>query len=120
MPGAVFTSTKNLGTWLVAVVNDSLVMIKNSTCIYPIHNHCRRLSTEAHDARAKSTLRTGCPGVDYGTGSRIELYFAGLIIVGALNGELNKVNYVTNPFFGLEIPKFCPNVPDVILNPRHT
>lgn len=65
-------------------------------------------------------INTGWTGGEYGTGSRIELSYTRAMIKAALNGELNKVTYFTDPFFGLEVPKSCPDVPNAILNPRDT
>jgi phosphoenolpyruvate carboxykinase (ATP) len=42
------------------------------------------------------------------------------MVNAVLNGELNNVEYETDPVFGVEIPKTCPNVPQEVLNPRNT
>jgi phosphoenolpyruvate carboxykinase (ATP) len=42
------------------------------------------------------------------------------MITAALNGELDNVEFVAHPVFGMEIPTACPNVPADILNPRNT
>ena len=42
------------------------------------------------------------------------------MVNAALDGDLEKVDYVTDPIFGLEIPQSCPNVPDEVLNPKNT
>ena len=42
------------------------------------------------------------------------------MVTAALNGDLDNVEYKTDPFFGLEIPKSCPNVPSEELSPRDT
>ena len=34
----------------------------------------------------------------------------------ALNGELDQVEYVTDPIFGFRVPKTCPGIPDGIMN----
>ncbi|MEL6140650.1 MAG: phosphoenolpyruvate carboxykinase (ATP) [Bacteroidota bacterium] len=65
-------------------------------------------------------VNTGWTGGPYGTGSRIELAFTRAMIKAALNGELNKVDYYEDPFFGLATPRKCPDVPNAILNPRDT
>ena len=41
-------------------------------------------------------------------------------VTAALNGTLNDVEFVKEPFFGLAIPKSCPGVPSEVLNPRDT
>jgi phosphoenolpyruvate carboxykinase (ATP) len=65
-------------------------------------------------------INTGWTGGEYGTGSRIELAFTRAMIKAALNGDLSKVDYYEDPFFGLSVPKSCPDVPNAILNPRDT
>ncbi|PHI19297.1 phosphoenolpyruvate carboxykinase (ATP) [Lewinellaceae bacterium SD302] len=65
-------------------------------------------------------VNTGWTGGEYGTGSRIELSFTRAMIKAALNGDLNKVDYFEDPFFGLQVPTSCPDVPNAILNPRDT
>jgi phosphoenolpyruvate carboxykinase (ATP) len=38
----------------------------------------------------------------------------------AIEGELEDVEYGTDPIFGLHSPTSCPRVPDSLLNPRNT
>ncbi len=42
------------------------------------------------------------------------------MIRAILNGELEKVETKTDPTFGVHIPVSCPDVPDEVLQPRHT
>lgn len=65
-------------------------------------------------------INTGWTGGPYGVGSRMKLSYTRAMITAALNGELNQVNYIEHPVFGVQIPTSCPNVPDEILNPRNT
>lgn len=65
-------------------------------------------------------LNTGLTGGSYGTGTRMSLKHTRSIITEALNGTLNKVEYVTHPVFKVAMPATCPNVPDEILNPRNS
>lgn len=65
-------------------------------------------------------VNTGWTGGAYGVGSRIKLAYTRALISGALNGDFDKVNFETLPFFGLSFPTACPNVPTEILNPRNT
>ena len=65
-------------------------------------------------------VNTGWTGGAYGEGSRIELAFTRAMIKAALTGALDKVNYVTDPIFGLSRPTSCPDVPNAMLNPRDT
>ncbi|PKR81567.1 phosphoenolpyruvate carboxykinase (ATP) [Brumimicrobium salinarum] len=65
-------------------------------------------------------VNTGWSGGGYGVGQRIKLKYTRALITAALTGELDNINYSKDEFFGLNMPKECPNVPDEILNPRNT
>ena len=64
-------------------------------------------------------LNTGWVGGKYGVGSRIKLSYTRSLITAALNGELDNVEYGTTPYFKLNFPKSCPNVPSEILEPKN-
>ena len=38
----------------------------------------------------------------------------------AVASALDNVEYFTEPFFGLSVPKKCPGVPEDVLNPKET
>ena len=65
-------------------------------------------------------INTGWISGPYGVGYRIKLKHTRAIIEGALNGELNDIEYETDQIFGLKIPVSCPNVPNDILKPWKT
>ena len=65
-------------------------------------------------------VNTGWSGGAYGTGNRMKLSYTRAMITAALEGELNDVNYVEQPIFGLNMPTSCLNVPSDILDPRNT
>ncbi len=65
-------------------------------------------------------VNTGWSGGAYGTGSRMELTYTRAMIKAALTGALNDVEFHEESFFGLSIPRRCPDVPNAILNPRDT
>lgn len=65
-------------------------------------------------------VNTGWSGGGYGEGKRMKLSYTRAMLSAALNGELNKVDYVEHPVFGIQVPQSCPDVPDEILNPRNT
>ncbi len=65
-------------------------------------------------------VNTGWSGGAYGEGQRMALSYTRAMIKAALRGELDNVEFQTQPIFGLEIPKTCPDVPNAILNPRDT
>jgi phosphoenolpyruvate carboxykinase (ATP) len=39
------------------------------------------------------------------------------LLNAALSGALLKEEYYTDPVFGFEVPKHCPDVPDSVLDP---
>jgi len=65
-------------------------------------------------------VNTGWTGGPYGVGSRMKIQHTRAMVNAALDGKLNEVSYETDPFFGLHIPKNCPNVPSEVLNPKNT
>ncbi len=65
-------------------------------------------------------VNTGWTGGPFGRGNRIELIYTRALIKAALEGYLDDVPYFKEPFFGLEIPVSCPDVPNAILKPRDT
>ncbi len=65
-------------------------------------------------------INTGWTGGPYGVGSRMKLKYTRAIIDAIHDGSLDKVEYVTDPIFGLGVPTSCPNVPDELLIPKNT
>jgi phosphoenolpyruvate carboxykinase (ATP) len=63
-------------------------------------------------------VNTGWTGGAHGVGHRFELKYTRAIIDAILDGSLDNTDFETEPFFGLAIPKSCPNVPSTVLNPR--
>jgi len=55
-----------------------------------------------------------------GTGKRMKLAYTRAMITAALTGELEKSEFVTDPIFGVSVPKTCPNVPDEIMITENT
>ncbi|WP_420628136.1 phosphoenolpyruvate carboxykinase (ATP) [Candidatus Leptofilum sp.] len=74
---------------------------------------------EEHGASAW-LVNTGWTGGPFGIGSRINLPYTRAIIDAIHNGDLDNVDYVTDPIFGLAVPTSCPNVPDNLLIPKNT
>jgi phosphoenolpyruvate carboxykinase (ATP) len=62
-------------------------------------------------------LNTGWVGGGYGVGKRISIHHTRSLLSAALNGDLLNVEFYTDPIFGFEVPKSCPNVPDSVLIP---
>jgi len=74
---------------------------------------------EKHDVNVW-LVNTGWTGGPYGEGSRMKLAYTRRMVSAALNGELDNVETVEEPFFGLHIPVAVEGVPSEVLNPRQT
>ncbi|HRH11094.1 MAG TPA: phosphoenolpyruvate carboxykinase (ATP) [Bacteroidia bacterium] len=64
-------------------------------------------------------LNTGWVGGKFGVGSRIKLSYTRALITAALNGEFDKAEFGTTPYFKLAFPKACTGVPSEILEPAN-
>ena len=65
-------------------------------------------------------VNTGWTKGSYGTGERMKLSHTRSMIDAALNNDLEKVDYIKHPIFGLMMPTSCPEVPEKTLNPKKT
>jgi len=65
-------------------------------------------------------LNTGWTGGPYGTGKRISIKYTRALLNAALDGLLDNVEYVKDPFFGFSVPTTCPGVPPEILMTKNT
>ncbi len=65
-------------------------------------------------------INTGWSGGAYGVGKRIDLPLTRRMVNAALNGELDKVNYVSDPIFHVSIPVTVEGVPSEMLSPVNT
>lgn len=65
-------------------------------------------------------VNTGWTGGAHGTGERISLKHTRAIINAIHAGELDKVDTIKDEYFGVAIPKSCPNVPAEVLTPWST
>ena len=63
-------------------------------------------------------VNTGWAGGKYGVGSRMKIKYTRAMVTAALNGELEKAEFVLDPYFNVLVPKTCPNVPDEFLDQR--
>ncbi len=59
-------------------------------------------------------VNTGWSG---NSGKRMKLSYTRAMVTAALNGELEKAEFVTDPYFGVQVPTSCPNVPSEVLIP---
>jgi len=65
-------------------------------------------------------LNTGWVGGPYGVGKRISIQHTRRLLNAALNSELDDVEYYTDPIFGIQVPKSCPDVPNSVLFPANS
>ncbi len=72
-----------------------------------------------HDSKVW-LFNTGWTGGPHGTGHRMELEYTRQMLSEALAGNLNNVEFETDPVFGLSIPQKVEGIPDEVLNPRNT
>jgi phosphoenolpyruvate carboxykinase (ATP) len=72
---------------------------------------------ERHGSRVW-LVNTGWTGGPHGVGSRIKLAYTRRMVTAILAGELDSVDTVTDPFFGLAVPRHVPDVPSSVLDPR--
>ncbi len=62
-------------------------------------------------------VNTGWVGGPYGVGKRISIRHTRNLLNAVLDGKLEGVEYYTDPVFGFEVPKTCPDVPEDVLYP---
>jgi phosphoenolpyruvate carboxykinase (ATP) len=74
---------------------------------------------EKHHVRCY-LINTGWSGGPYGVGERIKISYTRSMVRAVISGELEKVEMVTDPIFGLRQPTACPDVPASLLQPRST
>ena len=55
-----------------------------------------------------------------GTGKRMKLAYTRAMITAALNGSLEKAEFVTDPYFGVAVPTTCEGVPSELMIPANT
>ncbi len=65
-------------------------------------------------------VNTGWTGGPYGVGARMKLAYTRAMVNAALDGDLDNVEYVMDPVFGVMVPTSCPGVPADVLQPRNT
>ena len=62
-------------------------------------------------------VNTGWVGGPYGVGKRISIGYTRALLDAALGGKLEAVEVTTDPVFGFQVPRHCPDVPDEVLDP---
>ncbi|MGD0473603.1 MAG: phosphoenolpyruvate carboxykinase (ATP) [Candidatus Velthaea sp.] len=63
-------------------------------------------------------VNTGWLGGPPGVGNRMKIAYTRAMLNAAIEGRLDDVRFVTEPFFGLSIPTSVPDVPSDVLDPR--
>lgn len=74
---------------------------------------------EKHNAQIY-LVNTGWSGGPYGVGKRMNLSYTRRMVSAAINGELDCIDLIIDPIFGLGIPKEIPGVPSEVLQPKNT
>lgn len=74
---------------------------------------------DEHNARVY-LVNTGWTGGPVGIGHRMNLKYTRAMVTAALNGELEKAEFVADPVFNVQVPTSCPGVPSEVLQPRNT
>ena len=64
-------------------------------------------------------VNTGWVGGPYGVGERIKLSYTRTLVSAALNGELEKGEFVEHDIFKVAMPTHCEGVDDNVLNPAN-
>lgn len=65
-------------------------------------------------------INTGWSGGIFGIGHRIDIDVTRSLVQSVLSGKLKDVEYDEDPLFHIWVPRTCPDVDPVILNPRNT
>ncbi|HEY1353920.1 MAG TPA: phosphoenolpyruvate carboxykinase (ATP) [Ktedonobacteraceae bacterium] len=78
-----------------------------------------RKRIEKHAVRCY-LVNTGWSGGPYGSGARININYTRSMVRAIISGEIEQVETVTDPIFGLRMPVACPDVPGTLLRPRAT
>lgn len=63
-------------------------------------------------------INTGWSGGVYGVGQRTPLKYTRLMVDAALGGDLDKVEFIHDEIFHLDVPVSVPGVPEELLHPR--
>lgn len=65
-------------------------------------------------------VNTGWSGGAYGVGKRISIAYTRAMVMAALKGELDQVEYHPHPIFKVLMPASVPGVPVEVLDPQQT
>ena len=65
-------------------------------------------------------VNTGWTGGPYGVGNRMKLKYTRAMVTAALNGSIEKSQFIHDDIFNVDIPKEIADCPSDILNPKDT
>lgn len=65
-------------------------------------------------------VNSGWSGGPPGEGSRMKIGITRALLAAALDGSLEKANFMPDPVFNVLVPDACPGVPAEVLMPRNT
>ena len=65
-------------------------------------------------------VNTGWTGGPYGVGTRMKLKYTRAMVTAALNGTIEKSEFIHDDIFNVDIPKEIIDCPSEVLNPRET
>ena len=65
-------------------------------------------------------VNTGWTGGPYGVGTRMKLKYTRAMVTAALNGTIEKSEFIHDDIFNVDIPKEILDCPSEVLNPRET
>ncbi len=85
----------------------------------PPTTYAEMLAKRLREHRASCWLiNTGWTSGAYNQAKRTPLAYNRSAVSAILNGDLEKVEYIQDPIFGISIPKKCPGIPDIALHPH--
>jgi phosphoenolpyruvate carboxykinase (ATP) len=89
--------------------------------VLPPAFYARMLGEKIHQHGSRCWLvNTGWSGGGYRVGKRISIAHTRAIVTAIQEGLLDDAPCDVDPWFGLQVPRQCPGVPDEILNPKAT
>ena len=87
----------------------------------PAEKYAEMLGERLEKYKTKVYLvNTGWTGGPYGVGSRMKLKYPRAMVTAALNGSIEKSEFIHDDIFNVDIPKEIQDCPSDILNPRDT
>ena len=87
----------------------------------PAEKYAEMLGERLEKYKTKVYLvNTGWTGGPYGVGSRMKLKYTRAMVTAALNGSIEKSEFIHDDVFNVDIPKEIQDCPSDILNPRDT